>query len=58
MEYFKKEAIETSKYKPATWLRYVVDTFVIWGHGVDEVNFFLQHLNSQHSSIQFIIDCE
>ena len=58
MEYFKDMAIETSKYKPSLWLRYVDDTFVIWKHGKVRLDEFLSHLNSCRDSISFTMDFE
>lgn len=58
MEHLEKKAIETSNNKPTTWFRYVDDTFVIWRHGMDTLNEFLQHLNGQHPSIQFTMEIE
>ncbi|XP_046393594.1 uncharacterized protein LOC124161325 [Ischnura elegans] len=58
MEKFEKEALESCEKKPKLWLRYVDDTFVIWPHGVQELQVFLRHLNSQHHGIQFTMDME
>ncbi|KAK9890114.1 hypothetical protein WA026_008924 [Henosepilachna vigintioctopunctata] len=58
MEQFEERAIETSKHKPTTWFRYVDDTFVVWSAGMDKLNDFLRHLNSQHPSIQFTMETE
>ena len=35
MEHFEELALESAEFKPATWLRYVNDTFVIWNEGRD-----------------------
>ena len=51
-------AIETSKYKPSLWLRYVDDTFVIWKHGTVRLDEFLSHLNGCRDSISFTLDVE
>ncbi|GJQ73856.1 hypothetical protein Trydic_g18793 [Trypoxylus dichotomus] len=32
------------------WLRYIGDAFVIWPHGEEEINGFLQHLNGLQES--------
>ena len=44
--------------KPEAWFRYVDDTFIVWRHGEDELVKFLDHLNSQHPSIQFTMEFE
>ncbi|XP_046394995.1 uncharacterized protein LOC124162486 [Ischnura elegans] len=58
VEKFEKEALESCEKKPKLWLRYVDDTFVIWPHGVQELQVFLRHLNSQLHGIQFTMDME
>ena len=55
---FEEEAISTSSLKPSVWLRYVDDTFVIWPHGRDTLDLFLEHLNSRDPSIQFTMEVE
>ena len=49
MERFEEPAIESAPYKPKIWKRYVDDTFTILDR--DRVDVFLQHLNSQHMTI-------
>ena len=39
-------------------MRYVDDTFVLWTHGVNELDAFLNHLNSQYPAIQFTMEKE
>ena len=58
MEHFETLAIESAKFKPATWLRYVDDTFVIWNEGQDKLHSFLEHLNSMRPSIKFTMEVE
>jgi hypothetical protein len=53
MEYFQRLALDTTEHKPAKWLRYVDDTFVIWPHGVDKLHEFLHHFNNLRPSTQF-----
>ncbi|GJQ72861.1 hypothetical protein Trydic_g1510 [Trypoxylus dichotomus] len=45
--------MDSYELKPKMWLRYVDDTFVIWPHGQEEINGFLQHLNGLEESIKF-----
>ena len=47
MEKFKKKALEAYPLKPELWKRYVDDTNVLWPHGEQEINRFLEHLNHQ-----------
>ena len=58
MEHFEELALESGESKPATWLRYVDDTFVIWNKGRDKLLDFLEHLNSIRPSIQFTMELE
>nr|XP_060622650.1 uncharacterized protein LOC132769734 [Anolis sagrei ordinatus] len=58
MEHFEKQALETATKKPTIWFRYVDDTFTIWSHGEEELNRFLEHLNSIHPNIQFTMEKE
>ncbi|XP_046406364.1 uncharacterized protein LOC124171266 [Ischnura elegans] len=58
MERFEAEAINTYDKKPKKWLRYVDDTFIIWPHGTEELDRFLNHLNSWHQNIRFTMEKE
>jgi hypothetical protein len=58
MEDFEKNAIEQATHKPVCWFRYVDDTFVIWPHGQDKLEDFLNHLIGLHNNIQFTIEKE
>ena len=58
MEVFEQEAIEQALDKPKLWVRYVDDTFVIWQHGQDKLESFLEHLNSVHDPIKFMMEIE
>ena len=56
MESFEEQAITTSPYGPRIWKRYVGDTFTILDR--ENIDDFLQHLNSQQSSIRFSMETE
>ncbi|GJQ78547.1 hypothetical protein Trydic_g11659 [Trypoxylus dichotomus] len=58
MEQFESLAIETAVDKPTVWWRCVDDTLVIWPHGRDKLDRFLEHLNGVHSNIQFTMELE
>jgi hypothetical protein len=58
METFEQEAFELAPLKPKLWKRYVDDTFVVWPHGRESLDQFLNHLNSLHSSIKFTMEIE
>jgi len=58
MEWFEERAIESATQKPKLWLRYVDDTFILWDKNDDELQDFLQHLNSLRPSIKFTMEKE
>ena len=58
MEVFESTALDTADHRPSTWLRYVDDTFVIWPHGPQHLQGFLDHLNNLHPNIKFTMDQE
>ena len=58
MEDFEQTALSTSNLKPKIWFRIVDDTFVIWQHGKDKLEKFLEHLNGLHKRIQFTMELE
>ena len=58
MEKFKIQAIESFPLKPKRWKCYVDDTNVVWPHGEDNLEKFLEHLNKQNNSIRFTMEME
>lgn len=56
MEYFEKLALDSSPIKPKIWKRYVDDTFVVLKR--NEVDRFLNHLNSLHPKMEFTSELE
>ena len=58
MEEFETSSLHTADLRPSLWLRCVDDTFVVWPHGRDSVQDFLQHINEQHPSIKFMMEVE
>ncbi|XP_038064046.1 uncharacterized protein LOC119734578 [Patiria miniata] len=58
MEEFESSSLLTADLRPSLWLRYVDDTFVVWPHGPDTLQDFLQYLNKQHTSISFTMEQE
>ena len=57
MEYFEEVALESAPLKPAVWLRYVDDTFILWLH-VEDIHILFKHVNKIRPSIQFTIEKE
>jgi hypothetical protein len=58
MEQFEKLALDSAQYRPPLWLRYVDVTFVVWPHGSEQLQIFLNHLNSLRPSNQFTMEIE
>ena len=58
MEGFEEKALNQATLIPTCWYRYVVDTFVIWPHGKDNLTEFLEHLNGLHKNMQFTMEIE
>ncbi|XP_022101583.1 uncharacterized protein LOC110985114 [Acanthaster planci] len=58
MEEFETSSLLTANCKPTIWPRYVDDTFIIWPHGQDHLQEFLEYLNKQHSTIKFTMEQE
>jgi hypothetical protein len=58
VEHFEEIALDTAYYKPAKWLRYVDDTFVVWPYGPEKLQKFLDHLNSIKPTIKFTMEVE
>ncbi|KAJ4437686.1 hypothetical protein ANN_17831 [Periplaneta americana] len=56
--HFEHQALDSATHKPSHFFRYVDDTFVVWPHGQDKLQEFLQHLNSIHANIQFTMEVE
>ena len=50
---FEKQAIANYHLKPLVWLRFIDDVFMIWTHGQEELDKFVQYLNQIKPSIKF-----
>ena len=58
MEMFEKCVIDLFPLKPKRWKCYVDDTDVVWPHGINTLNQFLEHLNNQNNNIKFTMEIE
>jgi hypothetical protein len=58
MDDFEERALEQAIHKPLCWFPYVDDTFVIWPHGPEKLEGFVEHLNGLHKNIQFTVETE
>ena len=53
MGWFEDQFVYTYHTKPLLWKRYIDDIFMIWQHGTEKLNTFLEHLNNCVPSIKF-----
>ena len=53
---FEETTIRGYHLKPLIWKRFIDDIFMIWTHGKDELDKFVEYLNSLHRSIKFTCD--
>ena len=50
------KAMQTANKTLSMWLQYIDDTFSLWPHETEELNWFQQHIKSIPPSIQFTLD--
>ena len=50
---FEDRWVYTYPHQPRIWLRYIDDIFLVWDHNQDELDVFLNHLNTCHPTIKF-----
>lgn len=55
---FGRRALNSAKLKPTEVYIHLDGTFVVRPHLSEEIQIFLQHLNSPHRSIQFTVEAE
>ena len=53
MDSLEEDILSNSILKPLVWWRYIDDIFVIWEHGEEELQKFLETLNCYHPTIKF-----
>ena len=53
MSDFEEAFLKSSPYKPYVWWRYIDDIFMIWQHGEEQLQQFLDLLNSCHPTLKF-----
>ena len=56
MDRFETRALSNCPNKPLLWLRFIDDIFMIWTHGRDELQRFINYLNNIHPKIKFTSD--
>ena len=50
---FEQNALDHAPHSPLIWWRYIDDIFLLWTHGEEKLNEFIDYLNSLHSTIKF-----
>jgi hypothetical protein len=58
MEHSEETAVDTADHKPAKWLIYVNNTFVVWPHGPAGLQQFIHYLNSVRPTTKFTMEVE
>ena len=53
MGWFENQFVYTFPQQPLIWCRYIDDIFLIWTHGMDNLQEFISHLNTCHPTIKF-----
>ena len=53
MDRFETNALKNWPIKPLLWLRFIDDIFMIWTHGQNELNKFIEYLKGIHPKIKF-----
>ena len=53
MNHFEETHVYIYPFKPTVWFRYIDDIFMVWDHGLDELNTFIQYLNTCNDNIKF-----
>lgn len=56
MASLEQPLLEASPKKPAFYVRYIDDIFLIWSHGLQELLKFKDFVNSFHNTIKFTME--
>ena len=51
---FEDEYVYTYHLQPRLYIRYIDDIFMLWQHGIDELEIFHEYLNTRVPTITFI----
>ena len=57
MGMFEDKYVYNYHLQPTLYLRYIAKSFVIWQHGLEELNIFVEHLNSKVETFNFTLEC-
>ena len=58
MAHFETEAMKKCYQKPTVYYRFLDDIFTVWDHGRENLNTFLEILNSHHPAVKFTASIE
>ena len=53
MDRFETRALDGYYLKSLVWKRFIDDIFMVWTHGEESLNHFIEYLNSLQESIKF-----
>ena len=53
MDEVETEFLKSQELQPFLWLRYIRDIFLIWTHGTQDLDSFLNVLNKFHPNLSF-----
>ena len=56
MDKLEQDFLNKETEKPSLWLRYIDDIFMIWEHGRESLNQWLERINNHHPTIKFTHD--
>ena len=53
MHAVEEEILNNTKLKPRIWWRFTDDVFIVWTHGKEKLEEFLNYINQVHETIKF-----
>ena len=57
MHAVEEETLNNTKLKPRIWQRFIDDVFIVWTHGKEKLEEFLNYINQVHETIKFTAEC-
>ena len=56
MDQVESKFLQTEKFQPLVWFRYIDDIFFIWTHGESSLKNFMMEFNNFNRNIKFIYE--
>ena len=53
MHSVEEEILKNTTLKPRIWRRFIDDVFIVWTHGMETLEKFLNYINQAHETIKF-----